>query len=194
LFRNFKQELSLDDLGKSIADIGQAVGYDDLGFFRRLSSATPARRPRPTARASGSGARGPMRHRLARARRPASSASGGQPLVLRPLGEPRRAVCRNPSVTPAFCRLAALRVDFRVARPADIFSSSWNPAWSETRAASLCEPREGATFFGRAVRLGPDRSAALRYRSAFVAIDEMVGPAAESASTTVPFRLGHLGS
>jgi YesN/AraC family two-component response regulator len=36
LFRNFKQELSLDDLGKSIVDIGQAVGYDDLGFFRRL--------------------------------------------------------------------------------------------------------------------------------------------------------------
>jgi hypothetical protein len=44
------------------------------------------------------------------------------------------------------------------------------------------------------VRLGPDRSAALRYRSAFVAIDEMVDPAAESASTTVRFRLGHLGS
>src|SRR6185312_9408545 len=26
----------LETRGKSIADVGQAVGYDDLGFFRRL--------------------------------------------------------------------------------------------------------------------------------------------------------------
>ncbi len=96
--------------------------------------------------------------------------------VLRPLGEPSRAVCRNPSDTPAFCRLAALRVDFRDGCPAAVFSSSWKPACAETRAAWLCVPRDGCVFFSRGVRLGPDRSAALRYRSAFVAMRQRCVP------------------
>jgi len=87
------------------------------------------------------------------------------------LGDSILALARRSRLPPAFCRFAALRVDFREGRRVGSTASSWKPAWPATRFASLCEPRDGFGGLGRGARFVPDLSAALRYRSAFVAIE-----------------------